>query len=171
MTRRSKNIGYGIIALWMFWPLIPAFLASLIAVVARCDLDEGDAHACVVLGSDIGGLLYQMFVVGLISIGTFPSGLIALVVFSLFVWWRNRTAAPDQGTENERGANDTARQNWILWLGLASPLLNVLTAIPALIIAATARPLATRAKLGAAIALVTLVATVVSIATSLLSGY
>jgi len=161
MKRRTKTIGYGIIVLWMVWPLIPAFLASLIAMVCGCKLDEGDAHPCIVFGKDIGGLLYAMFVMGLFAIGTFPSGIIALVVFSLFVWWRKRTADPDQDAETERCDNDTTKQNWILWLGLASLLLSLLTSIPALIIAARARPLATRAKIGAAVATVTLVATVI----------
>ena len=101
-----------------------------------------------------------MFVIGWFSIGTFPSGIIALVVFSLFVWWRKRTANSNQDAESESDSFDT-KQNWVLWLGLASLLFSFLTSIPALIIATRARPLTTRAKIGVIIAVVTLLGTLI----------
>jgi len=93
-------------------------------------------------------------------VGTLLSGIIALAVFSLIVWWRNRNADQDQDATDEDDV-DTMKQDLVLWLGFASLLFSFLTSIPALIIAARARPLATRAKIGATVAIVTLVANVV----------
>ena len=97
---------------------------------------------------------------GWIGVGTLLSGIIALAVFSLIVWWRNRNADQDQDATDEDDV-DTMKQDLVLWLGFASLLFSFLTSIPALIIAARARPLATRAKIGATVAIVTLVANVV----------
>ena len=160
MKSRTKAIGYGIILLWMFGPLIPAIVAGVIAASFDCKLDEGNVHPCIVFGKDIGQTLYRMGVMGWFFLFTFPTGIPALIVFSLVVWWRNRTAR-NQDAKTESGDSDTTKQDWVLWLGLASVLFSFLTSIPALIISARARPLATRAKIGATVAIVTLIANVV----------
>ena len=92
MKSRTKSIVYGIILLWMFWPLIPAIVAGVIAASRGCKLDEGNVHPCIVFGTDIGELLYTMGVIGLFGIGTFPSGILALVVFTVIVWLCKRAA-------------------------------------------------------------------------------
>lgn len=95
MKRRGKAIGYGIILLWTFGPLIPAFVASVIGAIFGCALDEGRVNPCVVFGNDIGRTLYRMTVMGLLVMATFPIGIVALIVFASIVWWRNRTARGD----------------------------------------------------------------------------
>jgi hypothetical protein len=79
MKQRTIQISCGIIALWIFLPMISVFVAAMIAKAWGCPLDEGSAHPCVVLGLDIGGLLYSMGVMGWLFLLTIPSGLIALV--------------------------------------------------------------------------------------------
>jgi hypothetical protein len=85
MTRRAKWVGYGVIILWMFWPLILAFMASAIASHFGARLDEGDAHPCIVHGKDIGGALYSMFVMGWVGLLTIPSGFLLLVFFTVTI--------------------------------------------------------------------------------------
>ena len=94
MKRRTKAIGYGIILFWMFWPFIPLVVANVIATICGCELDG--AQPCIVFGNDIGKSLYNICFIGYIGMATFPTGIIALIVFALFVWWRHRTADQDE---------------------------------------------------------------------------
>ena len=123
MKKRFINIGYGIIVLWMVWPLVPVMIAAIIAASRGCQLDEGSVHTCIVIGKDIGKLLYGMSMMGWFGIGTFPTGMIALAIFSLIVWWRNRSTAkePDQTDEENVGE---MKQDFVLWLGIASLLFS-----------------------------------------------
>jgi len=85
MTRRAKLIGYGIIMLWMFSPFIPVFIASAIASHYGARLDEGGAHPCIVNGKDIGETLYTMGVMGWYGLLTFPSGILAFIIFTVTI--------------------------------------------------------------------------------------
>ena len=60
--------------------MVSVFVAGMIATAWDCPLDEGGVHSCVVLGHEIGGLLYSMGVMGWLFLVTMPSGLFALVV-------------------------------------------------------------------------------------------
>ena len=97
MTRRGKVIGYGIILLWMFGPLIPVFVASVIAAIFGCEFQEaGRVYPCIVFGNDIGEFLSYTSAMAFLGMATFPTGTIALIVFAVIVWWRNRRADRDQ---------------------------------------------------------------------------
>ena len=86
MTHRVKvAAGYGVIILWMFSPMIPVVMASVIASACGCKLDEGSAHKCILFGRDIGGMLYSMGVMGWFGLLTFPSGFLALIVFTVMI--------------------------------------------------------------------------------------
>ena len=86
MTRRvNVAASYGVIVLWTFLPMVPVVVASVIASACGCKLDEGSAHTCIVLGKDIGGVLYSMGVMGWFSLLTVPSGFLALVVFTVMI--------------------------------------------------------------------------------------
>lgn len=80
-------------------PLISVAIAGWIAESHGCVLNEGDIHPCVVNGTDMGGTLYTMFVLGWFMLATLPLGAIAvLVLLALFVihllLWRRRRAVP-----------------------------------------------------------------------------
>ena len=40
-------------------PILVALTAGLVAAVLGCQLDEGNIHACPLLGVDLGGVLYS----------------------------------------------------------------------------------------------------------------
>jgi len=89
MRRGSKIAsGYGIILLWIFLPMIPVVIAGAIASYTGSQLDEGGPHPCIVFGRDIGGTLYKMGVMGWFGLLTFPTGFIALIVFTISLFKR-----------------------------------------------------------------------------------
>lgn len=83
MKKRTLLIGYAIILLWMFLPLLLVLTASTIASSHGCQLDEGGAHPCVVGGTDLGETLNTLFVMGWFSLLTLPTGGLAFVAFSV----------------------------------------------------------------------------------------
>jgi len=84
MTRGGKiAIGYGVILLWIFLPMIPVLIAGAIASYTGSRLDEGGPHPCILFGRDIGGTLYEMGMMGWFGLLTFPTGLIALILFTV----------------------------------------------------------------------------------------
>lgn len=85
MKKRTLLIGYGVILLWMLWPVLSVLIAGSVASAYDCQLDEGSVHSCVVLGRDVGESLYTLFVLGWLGLITLPTGAIALVVFSVVV--------------------------------------------------------------------------------------
>ena len=85
MKTRTILIGYGVIVLWMLLPMISVLTAGAIAQASGCSLDEGSAHPCVVAGMDLGDTLYTMFVMGWMFFLTVPTGLVALVLFTVIV--------------------------------------------------------------------------------------
>ena len=85
MKRRTILIVYGVIVLWMLLPMISVLSAGAIAQAAGCSVDEGSAHPCTVAGMDVGEALYTMFVMGWMFFLTVPTGLVALVLFTVIV--------------------------------------------------------------------------------------
>ena len=85
MQRKTKVIGFLLIALWTFSPILSVLTASGIASAFGCQLDEGGVHPCVAFGTDIGELLNTMFVMGWFFFLTIPSGLVAAVIFLILV--------------------------------------------------------------------------------------
>lgn len=87
-------VGGGVFALL---PVAAVLLASLLATIAGCNVNEGGAEACSLLGLDIGGLLYMLFVSGWFALITLPIGvpavLVGLVLYGIAkvtLWRRNR---------------------------------------------------------------------------------
>jgi len=67
-------------------PLVSVALAGFIAQVNGCGLHEGYPQPCIVLGADIGGVLYTMTALGwlmLISLLFLAGGLLGLATEGL----------------------------------------------------------------------------------------
>lgn len=67
-----------VIALVAATPVVSMLLAVSIADANGCKLNEADAHPCLVAGVDIGGLLYDMFVLAWLGLLTVPLGVLGL---------------------------------------------------------------------------------------------
>lgn len=91
MQRKTKLIGWLLIALWTFSPILSVLIASGLASAFGCHVDEGSAHPCMAFGTDIGGLLYTLFVMGWFFFLTIPSGLVAAVIFLVVIVLSRRT--------------------------------------------------------------------------------
>jgi hypothetical protein len=94
MTRRSITTGYGLIVIWMFLPMLPVIIAGLVAAATGSRLDESGPHPTDVFGIDVGELLYTMGMMGWFMLLTFPTGLIALVVFTIVAAVSRRASRP-----------------------------------------------------------------------------
>lgn len=85
MKRKTKVIGFLLIALWTFSPILSVLIAGGLASAFGCQLDEGSIHSCMAFGTDIGEMLYGMFVAGWFFYLTVPSGMAAAVIFLIIV--------------------------------------------------------------------------------------
>ena len=86
MERRLINpIVYGVIVSWTAFPLVCALIATLVAAICGCTLNETAAAPCVVFGVDLGKTLYTLGVMGWLGVVTLPTGGAALVLYTIFV--------------------------------------------------------------------------------------
>lgn len=87
MSKPSKGFlltALGIVG-FAILPILSMLIAVVIAGVSGCALDEGSVHPCLVLGIDLGTLLYSMAVFGWFVMFTVPLAGIALLIVIL-VW-------------------------------------------------------------------------------------
>jgi hypothetical protein len=80
--RRYMVLAGGIVVLTLA-PMLVAFGAYAIAGLNSCELNEGAVTPCIVLGADIGSILYTMGVMGWLGLMTLPvstPALLALLV-------------------------------------------------------------------------------------------
>lgn len=103
-NRRAWNaalwIALVVIVLFAAGPLLSVIASSTIAELAGCTLHEGNRNPCLVLGMDLGGQLYRMFVAGWYSFITLPIGGLALLVWiglAIWTWTRPKPAQPPSG--------------------------------------------------------------------------
>lgn len=88
--------GLALLAIVVFalLPVASVFLTYLIAEANNCQVNEAYVQPCVVLGIDLGGLLYGMGVMGWLMLVTLPLGGGALIVWLVMLvihylaWWR-----------------------------------------------------------------------------------
>src|SRR5690349_4635195 len=85
MTTRKIIWGYCLITLYSVAPILCVLISSGIASATGSRLDEAGAHLCIILGVDVGGVLAAMFVCGWFMLVTIPTGLIAMLIFTI-VW-------------------------------------------------------------------------------------
>ena len=74
-------IVWAVILIFTLLPLASVLLAASIADAHGCRLDEGNAHPCIVWGSDWGTTLYGMALMGWLMIATLPLGGGAFIVW------------------------------------------------------------------------------------------
>jgi hypothetical protein len=65
-------------------PILVALTAGLVAVALGCQLDEGNIHACPLVGIDLGGVLYFFGMFGWFTLMTIPFGGIGFLVWLCF---------------------------------------------------------------------------------------
>ena len=65
-------------------PILVALTAGLVALALGCQLDEGNIHACPLLGIDLGGVLYFFGMFGWFTLMTIPFGGIGFLVWLCF---------------------------------------------------------------------------------------
>jgi len=82
---KKITAGYLFIILFGFFPLIMAFIASLIGNCAHCTVNEAGMHDCILFGKNHGETLYSMFVFGWFSIITIPIGIILFTGWTIYV--------------------------------------------------------------------------------------
>jgi len=66
-------------------PIISVMISSAIANANGCNLNEGGVDTCMVAGMDLGGTLYELFVMGWLGLITVPLGLGGLLVWTVRV--------------------------------------------------------------------------------------
>lgn len=76
---------YLVIAFLGVLPLLTALLAGAIANLAKCELDEGSVHPCVIAGKDVGNLLYAMGVGGWFTLMTLPAAFFLALIYSVYL--------------------------------------------------------------------------------------
>lgn len=53
-------------------PFLALTLSMTVASLAKCQVDEGSPHPCLVAGRDVGEWLYSGFVMGWLGVATLP---------------------------------------------------------------------------------------------------
>jgi len=77
-------------------PLLAVLVTAITAGILGCDVNEGGPTPCLVAGSDIGGVLSSLMVMGWFSLMTIPllMGLVALwAILEGYSWQRHRRKA------------------------------------------------------------------------------
>jgi hypothetical protein len=74
-----------LILLVTFAPVLGVLVSAAIASAAGCSVNEAAVTPCIVFGADIGGLLSTLFVGGWYMFFTFPIGVLALSVWTVFL--------------------------------------------------------------------------------------
>jgi hypothetical protein len=75
------SLGIGIL------PFFLAMLSELIASILGCTVNESKSHSCMIIGLDIGELLYAMFVAVWLFFISIPVGLLGILFsFSYFIY-------------------------------------------------------------------------------------
>src|ERR1700734_177391 len=83
------------IFLFAISPSLVVLCASVVASTLGCRLDEGNAYKCLVLGADIGQLLYGMQFTIFLLAGTLPlGGIFFLIVLIALIFNRKNINAP-----------------------------------------------------------------------------
>ena len=83
MKLSKPIIIYLVLILYTVAPIICVLIASGLAAAFGCRVDESGKQPCMAWGRDIGGLLVNLFVSGWFMLVTFPTGGLALVIYTI----------------------------------------------------------------------------------------
>ncbi|GGF65229.1 hypothetical protein GCM10007301_26230 [Azorhizobium oxalatiphilum] len=89
-------VGLALVTLLVWTPLLGVLISTEAASALGCRLNEGGTYPCLVLGMDIGDLLYTLFVLGWLMLLTAPFMLITALMWAGLIvrWaWRRLRAA------------------------------------------------------------------------------
>ncbi len=85
--RKHALIFFLLLLVFTLFPLIPVLLASTIANLNDCRLDEAGFYPCIVLGVDMGELLGTMAMLGWFGIITLPlGGVLSCIGLGRLIW-------------------------------------------------------------------------------------
>ncbi|KKB76304.1 hypothetical protein VW29_21010 [Devosia limi DSM 17137] len=73
------------ILLFALWPVLSVCFTYLVAEATGCVVNEAGINPCLVLGQDIGGVLYTTGVMGWFMLVTLPLGGGALIVWPVML--------------------------------------------------------------------------------------
>ena len=96
---RAYSVALGVIVLFSAAPLLSVLFTGLVAGANGCAVNEAFVQPCMVLGMDLGGLLYFTGVMGWFMLATVPLGGGALIVWLVillihfFAWRRSQGTA------------------------------------------------------------------------------
>lgn len=88
-----------VLAITALLPLLAVLLTATVAGVVGCEVNEGGATPCIVLGTDIGSVLSGLMVTGWFSLLTIPALMIlagAWALLEAYTWNRRRRKAKRQ---------------------------------------------------------------------------
>jgi hypothetical protein len=97
MTQMRRNAALRRFPWWIYWlllvlilafaiaPLVSVAIAGWLAESNGCTLHEGFTNPCMIAGTDQGGTLYFMFVLGWLMLATLPLGGGALIVWLIML--------------------------------------------------------------------------------------
>jgi hypothetical protein len=86
-SRLLHAIVYGILVSWTIFPVVCVLVVIAISTIFGCQVNEGSPMPCLVFGVEIGKTLYTLGVMGWLGIVTLPTGGLALIVYTLLVFF------------------------------------------------------------------------------------
>jgi hypothetical protein len=96
MTKRIMFILLIVILSYTIGPILIGLIGAIIATIGSCQVDEGSVHPCILLGMNLGGLLYRVGLMPWLALITIPTGEIALGVWGIMaslIWivtWKKK---------------------------------------------------------------------------------
>ena len=80
-TVRRFGIALALIVAVAATPFVLALGAGCVAAALGCQLDEGDAHPCIVFGLDLGPALYATALIGVLMLIGVPVAGVAFLIW------------------------------------------------------------------------------------------
>ncbi|HSY17163.1 MAG TPA: hypothetical protein VK815_02470 [Candidatus Acidoferrales bacterium] len=85
MNTSKIKLGYWLIGAYIAGPIFVTLVTLAICFLLGYQPDEAGSKSYFVLGFDIGGLLSGFSMIGIFSVITIPTGILALVLFRAYL--------------------------------------------------------------------------------------